>query len=126
MTSSQRLEKHFKRQLSFSSKKIWKSENITEGWEYTLLIMLYKGSGLRECMDNNRFIHCKLWMPRLFEDIVVLKMKARIQREKNTKYQIGGMKGHRSTEHLFSVKSVIAYYSWIEKPLIIQSIDIRK
>ena len=105
--------------------KIWKTENIPEGWDYTLLIMLYKGSGLRECMDNNRFIHSKLWMPRLFEDLVVSKMKVKIQ-NKATKYQIGGMKGHRSTEHLFSVKSVIAYYALIDKPLIIQCIDIRK
>ena len=87
--------------------------------------MLYKGSGLKEVMDNNRFIHSKDWIPRLFEDLVVSKMKSKIQ-QKTTKFQIGGMKGHRSTEHLFSVKSVIAYYSWIDKPLIIQCIDIRK
>ena len=82
--------------------------------------MLYKGSGLKEVMDNNRFIHSKDWIPCLFEDLVVSKMKSKIQ-QKTTKFQIGGMKGHRSTEHLFSVKSVIAYYSRIDKPLIIQA-----
>ena len=30
-------------------------------------------------------------MPRMFEDLVVSKMKTKIQ-EKTTKYQIGGMK----------------------------------
>ena len=64
-------------------------------------------------------------MPRLFEDIVVSKMKPKVQ-NKTTKYQIGGMKGHRSSEHLFSIKSVIAYYDWIDKPIIIQCIDIKK
>ena len=105
--------------------RIWETENIPVGWEYTLLIMLYKGVGLKEIMDNNRFIHSKNWMPRLFEDIVVSKMKSKIQ-DKVTKYQIWGMKGHRSTEHLFSVKRVIAYYTLIDKPLIAQCIDIRK
>jgi hypothetical protein len=52
-------------------------------------------------------------------------MKTKVQ-IKTTKYQIGGMKGHRSSEHLFSIKSVIAYYDWINKPIIIQCIDIRK
>ena len=76
-------------------------------------------------MDNNRFIHSKFWMPRLFEDLVVAKMKSKVQ-IKTTKFQIGGMKGHRSSEHLFSIKSVIEYYDWIGKPTIIQCIDISK
>ena len=117
--------KDFQQAIKILLQKIWKLENIPTGWEFTLLIMLYKGSGLKEVMDNNRFIHSKDWIPRLFEDLVVSKMKSKIQ-QKTTKFQIGGMKGHRSTEHLFSVKSVIAYYSWIDKPLIIQCIDIRK
>ena len=87
--------------------------------------MIYKGVGLKEVMDNNRFIHSKNWMPRIFEDLVVSNVKTKIQ-EKTTKYQIGGMKGHRSTENLFSVKSVIAYYAWINLPLIMLCIDIRK
>jgi hypothetical protein len=76
-------------------------------------------------MDNNRFIHSKDWMPRLFEDLLVDKMNPKVQ-EKTTKFQIGGMKGHRSTEHLFSVKSVLAYYAMIQQPIIMQCIDIRK
>ena len=49
----------------------------------------------------------------MFEDLVVSKMKVKVL-EKATKYQIGGMKGHRSTEHLFSIKSVCgkAYRLW--------------
>lgn len=54
----------------------------------------------------------------LFEDLVVEKMKPKVQ-EKTTKFQIGGMKGHRSTEHLFSVKHVLAYYAMIQQPIII-------
>ena len=36
------------------------------------------------------------------------------------------MKGHSTTEHLFTVKSMIAYYAMIEQPLITQNIDISK
>ena len=50
-----------------------------------MLIMLYKGSGLKEIMDNNRFNHSKDWMPRLFEDLVVNKMKPKVQNN-TTKY----------------------------------------
>ena len=117
--------KDFKDATKILIKRIWDSENIPEGWESTLLIMLYKGRGLRESMDNNRFIHSKEWLPRLFEDLVVSKMKVKVLK-KTTKYQIGGMKGHRPTEHLFSIKSIIAYYIWIGKPVLIQCIDIRK
>ena len=115
--------KDFKDATKALIQRIWDSEIIPKGWESTLLIMLYKGRGLKESMDNNRFIHSKDWFPRLFEDLVVSKMKVKVLK-KATKYQIGGMKGHRSTEHLFSIKSVIAYYIWIGKPFIIQCIDI--
>ena len=117
--------KDFKDATKALIQRIWDSEIIPKGWESTLLIMLYKGRGLKESMDNNRFIQSKDWFPRLFEDLVVSKMKVKVLK-KATKYQIGGMKGHRSTEHLFSIKSVIAYYIWIGKPVIIQCIDIKK
>ena len=115
----------FQEAVKILLKRIWDYEIIPKECEYTLLIMLYKGKGLKECLDNNRFIHSKIWLPRLFEDIVAYKMKPKVQ-TKTTNYQIGGMKGHRSAEHLFSVKSVIAYYMWIGIAIIIQCLDIRK
>ena len=111
---------YFKEAVKALFLRIWNTEVIPRGWESTMLIMLYKGSGLKEIMDNNRFIHSKDWMPRLFEDLVVNKMKPKVQNY-TTKYQIGGMKGHRATEHLFSVKSVIGYYAWMDnQPFIVQ------
>ena len=117
--------KDFQQATQILMERIWESEYIPDGWKYTMLIMLYKGRGLKEVMDNNRFIHSKDWMPRFFEDLVVSKMKNKVNK-KTTKYQIGGMKGHRSSEHLFSVKSIIAYYAFMDWPLLIQCIDIRK
>lgn len=115
--------KDFQEATKILLQRIWETEDIPKAWEFTLLIMLYKGRGLKEIMDNNRFIHSKDWMPRLFEDLVVDKMKPKVQ-EKTTKFQIGGMKGHRSTEHLFSVKSVLAYYAMIQQPIILSALTL--
>jgi hypothetical protein len=43
--------------------------------------------------------------------------------EKCSKFQIGGMPGHRPSEHLFCIKSVMA---GLGHPLIIQTFDISK
>ena len=67
--------KDFQEATNILMKRIWDTEGIPEEWDFTLLIMLYKGRGLKESMDNKRFIHSKFWMPRLFEDLVVSKMK---------------------------------------------------
>ena len=46
--------------------------------------------------------------------------------EKCSKFQIGGIPGHRPQEHLFTVKSIIALYHYIDAPLFLQIWDISK
>ena len=43
---------------------------------------------IHNALNYNRFIHSKDWLPRLFEDLVVSKMKVKVLK-KTTKYQIG-------------------------------------
>ena len=43
-----------------------------------------------------------------------------------TKYQIGALPKHRSQEHLFTLKSVIDWYDFMGKPLVLQLFDISK
>ena len=43
-----------------------------------------------------------------------------------SKFQIGGMPGHRPSEHLFCIKSVMALFQELDIPLIIQTFDISK
>ena len=105
--------------------RIWKEETTPSEWEYTTLIQIYKGKGLKEMLENNRFIHTKEWMPKLFEYITVSKMKPQIL-SKISKYQIGGKPGHRPQEHLFVLKSVIALYQMMDIPLFLQFWDISK
>ena len=104
--------------------KIWESENIPSQWEETTLIQLFKGKGSRENLDFYRFIHSKPWLPKLFEGIVVQKMKINLV-NKMSKFQIAKA-GHRPQEHLFVVKSIMALYILLKLPLIIQCFDIRK
>ena len=75
----------FQNAIKILMKRIWDKEDMPKEWEYTLLIMLYKGKGLREVVDNNRLIHSKVWLPRLLEDMAVSKMKKKIQL-KTTKF----------------------------------------
>ena len=43
-----------------------------------------------------------------------------------SKFKIGGLLGHRATEHLFSLKSIIICYTSLDLPLIIQYYDRKK
>ena len=43
-----------------------------------------------------------------------------------SKFQIGGVPGHRPQEDLFSIKSVISLYKYLSIPLFLQLLDISK
>ena len=105
--------------------RIWKEERSPSEWEYATLIQIYKGKGLKEMLENNRFIHTKEWMPKLFEYITVSKMKPQIL-SKISKYQIGGKPRHRPQEHLFAIKSIISLYTMWCIPIFLSLWDIKK
>ena len=60
----------------------------------TTLYNLWKRKGSREDLNNHRYIHLKNWLPRLAETLTGDMMKEDIFRG-GTKYQIGGVPGHR-------------------------------
>ena len=76
-------------------------------------------------LTNSRFIHTKMWMPRLTETLVIDKMKNKIF-DKTTKFQIGGQPGMRTQFHLFVVKSVMAVRENRDEGAILTLIDIQK
>ena len=82
-------------------------ERFGKAFGDTTLYSIYKGKGRKEDLDSMRFIHSKSYLPRTVEAVVVDGMKKDIL-EGSSCYQIGGQPGHRSQEHLFTVKSVIA------------------
>ena len=87
---------------------------------------LWKNKGLRENLNNHRYIHMKDWLPRLCKGLIVDKMKSNIL-EGGTVHQIGGIPGHCSEEHLVSVRSIIHMQRCINlnSGCIVQLVDIQ-
>ena len=42
--------------------RIGKEESIPTDWECTTLVQIFKGKGSPEKLENNRFVHTKLWI----------------------------------------------------------------
>jgi hypothetical protein len=105
--------------------KVWSVESKPEQWKETVIIQLYKGVGDPSSYNSQRNIHTKADCPKFFEGIVVDKSKAKIV-QKCSKFQIGGIPGHRPQEHLFTGKSIIALYKYLDIPLFLQIWDISK
>ena len=115
----------FKKCLFSLFEKVWDSELKPQQWRNTIIVQLYKMKGDVSSFDSQRNIHTKDYVPKLFEGIIVDKSRDRIIKT-TSKFQIGGIPGHRSQEHLFCVKSVIELYSTLNIPLFIQIFDISK
>ena len=105
--------------------KIWRVEEKPEQWRNTVIVQLYKGRGEESCFDNQRNIHTKEADPKFFEGIVVDLSKPKLTK-RCSKFQIGGIQGHRPQEHLFTLKSIIGLYMYLNIPLLLQLWDISK
>ena len=89
--------------------------------------MIFKGgNGRKHILSDNRFVHSKFWFPRTVEGLVVIGGLKEPLVEGSSIYQIGGQPGHRSEEHVFVLKSVIARYRTQGKHIILQASDISK
>ena len=107
-------------------KKMFQVEQFPEAFKDTVLHMIYKGKGKKEELPNNRFIHCKSWLPRVAEACLVEGGMKQAMVEESSRYQVGGQAGHRPEELLFCFKSVLAKYMVQGKMVIGQCHDISK
>ena len=105
-------------------KAVWKTEIIPQQWQESTLTQLFKG-GKPSNLDNFRYIHDKNYLVKHFGTIVVSLIKETLF-ENMTKFQIACRPGHRPSEHLFVLKSVIAYYKDKKKGLLISTFDLKK
>ena len=101
-------------------------EEFPESFNKTTLHIIYKGKGRREDLSCNRFVHCKEWWPRVAESLVVEDGLKGPLIEGSSVFQIGGQPGHRSEEHMFVFKSVLAKHRAEGKMVVIQSYNISK
>ena len=109
------------------AKDFSKKNNFAESFKYTTLHMLFKNnSGRTDMLTNHRFIHCKEWLPRVAECLVVEDGLKEHLVKGSSIYQIGGQPGHRSEELMFVVKSVVARQRSLGKLIILQGYDVSK
>ena len=85
-------------------KKIIKSEIVPQSYKFTTLTQIWKGKGSPLSLNNMRFIHMRGWKSKLLEALVTEKMKPKIV-EATPKFQLGGMPGASSVEHLVVLKT---------------------
>ena len=104
---------------------VWNAEEKPDQWRNTLIVQLFKGKGEKNEFGNQRNIHTKMETPKMFGHMVMSQAKGKII-EKMSKFQIGTKNGHRAQEHLFSLKSIIAFYLSHDFPILIQLYDISK
>ena len=115
----------FKVAVFLLCKRIIENEEYPACFDLTVLQQIYKGKGSKSDLSNSRFIHLKDWLPRTCDALVVGGMKGKVLAS-STKYQIGGQEGHRSQEHLFTLKSVMALLESRGEGFIFQLYDLRK
>ena len=77
-------------------------------------------------MTDNRFVHCKTWLPRVTEGLLVEDGLKEPLISGSSVYQIGGQPGHRPEELIFVMKSIIGKYRSENKQIILQSFDLEK
>ena len=116
---------NFKHAVYKLCKRIIDQLEIPGCFDLTILQQIYKGKGIKADLSNSRFIHLKEWLPRTCDALVVGGMKSKIL-ESSTKFQIGGQPGHRSQEHLFSLKCIIALRELRGEGFLFQLFDLSK
>ena len=104
---------------------VWNSEKKPDSWRDTTVIQLYKGRGLKEDLNNKRHLHTKKEVPKLFQHLVTNAMKPNIINNMSP-YQIGAIPGHRSEEHLFTIKSYLALAEKNNVAVIVNLLDLVK
>ena len=71
-------------------------------------------------------MHMKGEIPKFFGSMVTNVMKE-IVKKSISRYQIGAIPGHRSQEHIFSLRSLISLYNdKLKKPIIVSLYDLTK
>ena len=60
------------------AQKMILEEDFPSCFDETTLHQIYKGTGKKEELSNNRYIHSKEWLPRLTEGLVVDNIKNKI------------------------------------------------
>ena len=87
-------------------KRMYEEETVPDEFLKTSLQALYKNKGARSDLGNYRFLHLKGCLAKMFETIVMKKVKPDMWRRFPTS-QIGGLPRSRTTEHLYLLVTLL-------------------
>ena len=116
----------FQRAMFLLLQQMLKEEVFPQQFKRTNLHMIYKGKGKKEELANNRFIHCKEWMARAAEGLVVQDGLKHCLLAGSSIYQVGGQPGHRPDELVYVLKSLVGKMRQEKRQVIIQCYDVQK
>ena len=105
--------------------KVWKYEVVPDGWFNSTLVQLYKGKGSINELNNMGYIHIKDDIQKLFGQIIMAAAKDNLI-DNMSKFQIATKPGHRASEHLYVVMSVIELCERNGTAIIISMYDLKK
>ena len=91
----------------------------------TYLTKLFKGRGSPNELGNNRFIHGKSFIPKIFEKCVVKMIDTEL-RNATPEFQIGGQFARSTRDHLLQLFILASEQQRKGKPVIFTLVDIRK
>ena len=114
----------FQKSIYKLCKRMIEEETFPNDFCLTILYQCWKRKGSKQDLNSHRYLHLKHWLPRLTESLTVNLMKENIIKG-GTKYQIGGIPGHRVEEHLIVVKSIIQLYIFLGSGVLMQLVDIK-
>ena len=103
---------------------VWESEKIPAKWHESKVIQISKGRGPLNSLASKRHIHDRDEHFKFFGQIVTNIAKETLM-EKMTKYQLACKPGHRPSEHLFVIKSMMALNQSNNKGLLMTSFDLK-
>ena len=117
-----RASKSFQDTVFKFSQMMIQEEVFPTCFKKTTLHMIFKGGkGRKHILSDNRFVHSKFWFPRTVEGLVVIGGLKEPLVEGSSIYQIGVQPGHRSEEHVFVLKSILAKCKAQGKAIILQT-----
>ena len=104
---------------------VWRTERIPEKWKRSTIIQIEKSKSKLGDLEGIRHIHDKDEFFKFFGNIVTQCAKETILRNM-PRFQIACRPGHRPSEHLFVIRSIIQHYIGRKKSFLIIGYDLKK
>ena len=114
----------YKFALFFLINRIYACEEFPEDSAVTFLTRIYKGKGSKEKLGNNRFIHNKEPLTKMFEKCVV-ELVSEALNNATPQAQAGSRKGRSTRDQMLKVLILQKFHESKSKPLPVLLVDVK-